>query len=145
MCSMKFVGRADGAQAIICRLFDDGTVADVAEATEFYIDLPASTSAAAELATGTQPRAEIVEVPAVRPSARVLCVGLNYRLPAAEAGLPIPDYPAFFGRWTSSVVAGATRFRCHMGSPAWIGRWNSRRRRPAIAPGRRGHRTGRRL
>jgi len=45
-------------------------------------------------------------VPAVRPSARVLCIELNYRLHAAEAGLPIPEYPAFFGRWTPSLVAG---------------------------------------
>jgi len=45
-------------------------------------------------------------VPAVRPSARVLCIELNYRLHAAEAGLPIPEYPAFFGRWTPSLVTG---------------------------------------
>jgi len=34
---MKFVGRADGPHTIICRLFDDDLVADVAEATEFYL------------------------------------------------------------------------------------------------------------
>lgn len=30
---MKFVGRADGPHTIICRLFDDDLVADLAEAT----------------------------------------------------------------------------------------------------------------
>ena len=115
--SMKFVGKADGPHTIICRLFDDETVAEVAEATEFYSDLPESISAAAELAGGTRSRAEIAEVPALRPSARVLCVGLNYRLHAVEAGLPIPEYPAFFGRWTPSLVAGDTPVPVRYGEP----------------------------
>jgi 2-keto-4-pentenoate hydratase/2-oxohepta-3-ene-1,7-dioic acid hydratase in catechol pathway len=38
----------------------------------------------------------------------VLCVGLNYRLHAEEAGLPVPEHPAFFGRWTVSLVADGT-------------------------------------
>src|SRR4029450_7204703 len=50
----------------------------------------------------------IDEVPAVPASARVLCVGLNYRAHAEEAGLPIPEHPAFFGRWTVSLVSDGT-------------------------------------
>ena len=51
------------------------------------------------------------------PGARVLCVGLNYRLHAAEAGLPIPEHPAFFGRWTVSLVSGGTPVPVPLGEP----------------------------
>jgi hypothetical protein len=121
---MKFVGRADGPHTIICRLFDDD-LADVAEATEFYADVPEFISAAAGLAAGTRSRAEIAEVPAVRPSARVLCDGLNYRLHAADAGLPIPEYPAFSDGGRRRWSPATSRFRCPMASPVWTGRWNS--------------------
>jgi 2,4-diketo-3-deoxy-L-fuconate hydrolase len=105
---VRFVGIRQGAQTVIGRLFDDNTVAEVAEAAEFYADLPGWTTHAASLPGGRSYRIEIEEVPAVPPSARVLCVGLNYRLHAEESGLAIPEYPAFFGRWTVSLVAGGT-------------------------------------
>ena len=47
----------------------------------------------------------------------MLCVGLNYRLHAEEAGLPIPEYPAFFGRWTVSLVAGGAPVPVPAGEP----------------------------
>jgi 2,4-didehydro-3-deoxy-L-rhamnonate hydrolase len=110
-------GKIRRPPTIICRLFDDGTTADVAEATEFCADLPESISAAAGLAAGTRSHAEIAEVPAVRPSARVLCVGLDYRLHAAEVGLTIPECPALFGRWTPSLVAGDIPVPVPFGEP----------------------------
>ncbi|MEU2014208.1 fumarylacetoacetate hydrolase family protein [Nocardia sp. NPDC019302] len=45
-------------------------------------------------------------VPPVPPSARVICVGLNYRAHAAEGGFTPPDYPTLFGRWTPSLSVG---------------------------------------
>ena len=105
---MRFVGVRHGAQTVIGRLFVDNSVAEVAEASEFYADLPDSLAQAAALPGGRSYRSEIDEVPAVPASARVLCVGLNYRSHAEEAGLPIPEHPAFFGRWTVSLVADGT-------------------------------------
>jgi len=102
---VRFVGIRHGAETVIGRLFVDNTVAEVAEAAEFYADLPDWLRQAASLPGGRCYRTEIDEVPAVPASARVLCVGLNYRLHAEEAGLPIPEHPAFFGRWTVSLVA----------------------------------------
>ncbi|WP_165064848.1 fumarylacetoacetate hydrolase family protein [Marisediminicola senii] len=43
-------------------------------------------------------------VPPVLPSARVLCLGLNYRAHAAEGSFGVPDYPLIFGRWTASLT-----------------------------------------
>jgi 2-keto-4-pentenoate hydratase/2-oxohepta-3-ene-1,7-dioic acid hydratase in catechol pathway len=106
--TVKFVGVRHGTQTVIGRLFVDNTVAEVADAAEFYADLPGWLPQAASLLGGRSYRTEIEEVPAVPASARVLCVGVNYRSHAEEAGLPIPEHPAFFGRWTVSLVADGT-------------------------------------
>ena len=116
---MRFIGVRDGRPVRVARLFDDGTVADVAEVTDFYADLPAALAAAAALTGGDRARAEIVEAPAVPPSARVLCVGLNYRLHADEAGMKLPEHPAIFGRWTASLVTDGTPAPVPPGEPGW--------------------------
>lgn len=41
--------------------------------------------------------------PPVPPSARVICIGLNYRRHATETRSPIPTVPVVFGRWTRSL------------------------------------------
>lgn len=41
--------------------------------------------------------------PLVRPS-KIICLGLNYRDHAEEAGLGIPDFPVLFGRFPSSLI-----------------------------------------
>ena len=114
---MKLVGIRDGLRTVVGRLFDDGTVAPLAEATEFYADLERWTARTAVLQGGDRSRDEITEVPAVPPAARVLCVGLNYRLHANEAGLPIPEHPGFFGRWTVSLVSGGVPVPVPAGEP----------------------------
>jgi 2-keto-4-pentenoate hydratase/2-oxohepta-3-ene-1,7-dioic acid hydratase in catechol pathway len=64
----------------------------------------AGTGAAGELA-----RAAVTEVPLVPASARVICVGLNYKAHAAEGSYKdqeLPPYPTLFGRWTASLSVG---------------------------------------
>jgi 2,4-didehydro-3-deoxy-L-rhamnonate hydrolase len=114
---VKLLGVRDGPRTAIARLWDDGNVAPLAEATEFYADLGYWTARAHDATAGRRPRQEIEEVPAVPPAARVLCVGLNYRLHAAESGLPIPHRPAFFGRWTVSLVSDGTPVPVPFGEP----------------------------
>ncbi len=41
----------------------------------------------------------------VQPTAKIICVGLNYALHAKEGGHPIPTYPSFFLRVRSSLLA----------------------------------------
>jgi 2-keto-4-pentenoate hydratase/2-oxohepta-3-ene-1,7-dioic acid hydratase in catechol pathway len=106
-----------GAQTVIGRVFPDDTVAEVAEAAEFYADLEGWLAQAESLPGGRLYRSAIDEVPAVPGSARVLCVGLNYRLHAEEAGLPTPEHPAFFGRWTVSLVSDGTSVPVPPGEP----------------------------
>ena len=35
---------------------------------------------------------------------KIICVGLNYKDHAAESGFKAPDYPALFGRFSSSLI-----------------------------------------
>ncbi len=48
---------------------------------------------------------QVKQVPAVPRTAQVICVGLNYRRHAEEAGLPIPTVPVIFGRWARTLSA----------------------------------------
>ncbi len=42
--------------------------------------------------------------PVVPHPAKVICVGLNYRLHMAEMGLPSPEFPTLFAKFASSLV-----------------------------------------
>lgn len=51
--------------------------------------------------------ADLVQVPPIPSTARIFCVGINYRSHAAEAeaaGLEEPTVPVIFGRWPSTLV-----------------------------------------
>jgi 2-keto-4-pentenoate hydratase/2-oxohepta-3-ene-1,7-dioic acid hydratase in catechol pathway len=57
------------------------------------------------------PMKDVRIVPPVLPSARVLCIGLNYLAHAAEGSHrheELPSYPTIFGRWTQSLTTGST-------------------------------------
>lgn len=116
---MRFIGMRDGRAVTVARLFADQSVGPVAEVDDFYADLDGSLAAAAGMAGGSLARADVLEVPAVRPAARVLCVGLNYRLHADEAGLRVPEHPAIFGRWTASLIASGVPAPVPAGEPGW--------------------------
>ncbi|MCE0763338.1 fumarylacetoacetate hydrolase family protein [Pseudonocardia kujensis] len=57
------------------------------------------------------PASSVRLAPPVKPSARILCVGLNYREHAAEGPFDVPDHPTIFGRWTPSLAVGDTPVR----------------------------------
>jgi 2-keto-4-pentenoate hydratase/2-oxohepta-3-ene-1,7-dioic acid hydratase in catechol pathway len=53
---------------------------------------------------------ELVLLPPVTPSA-IVCVGLNYRDHAKEAGLPLPEAPLLFAKLTSAILAPGASIR----------------------------------
>ena len=66
-------------------------------------------SASASDAGSWLERGSVTEVPLVPASARVICVGLNYKAHAAEGSYKdqeLPPYPTLFGRWTASLSVG---------------------------------------
>ncbi|ONH27145.1 fumarylacetoacetate hydrolase family protein [Pseudofrankia asymbiotica] len=123
---MRFVGFREGGRALVGVLTQTSggapgaatpaagvpAVIGLAPVEEFYADLARWRDRAAEAlalpGTAARPARELTLVPPVPPAARVLCVGLNYRAHAAETGLPLPKYPAIFGRWTVSLTVDGT-------------------------------------
>jgi len=54
--------------------------------------------------SGALPLASVVLLPPVVDPAKILCVGLNYRSHAQEAGVAVPEHPSIFARFPSSLV-----------------------------------------
>jgi 2-keto-4-pentenoate hydratase/2-oxohepta-3-ene-1,7-dioic acid hydratase in catechol pathway len=104
---VKLVGIRTGRRVEVAVQIDD-RVTPIAEVSDFYADLEASLELARKVTTGDLPLDEVQLAPPVPPSARVICIGLNYRAHAAEGGFTPPDHPTVFGRWVASLTAGET-------------------------------------
>jgi 2-keto-4-pentenoate hydratase/2-oxohepta-3-ene-1,7-dioic acid hydratase in catechol pathway len=62
-----------------------------------------------ERASGETPLDEVTLLPPVPDPEKILCIGLNYRPHAEEAGIEPPESPTFFGKYRNALVAdGAT-------------------------------------
>lgn len=59
---------------------------------------------AAAAAGETVDEASLTFLPPVAKPPKIICMGLNYRDHAEEAGLGIPDFPVLFGRFASSLI-----------------------------------------
>lgn len=59
---------------------------------------------AARAAEAAAPVAPTAFRPVVPRPPKLLCLGLNDREHAAEGGFPVPEYPAVFGRFASSLI-----------------------------------------
>ncbi|MFE7930566.1 fumarylacetoacetate hydrolase family protein [Streptomyces sp. NPDC057456] len=110
---MKLVGMVDpdrgsGRRQVMIGVAVDGRVTPLTEVDDFYADLPHWLERARTVRHGTVPLAEVPLAPPVPASARVLCVGLNYRAHAAEGGFRAPEHPTLFGRWTASLSVDGT-------------------------------------
>ena len=104
---MKLVGIRSGRKVEVAVVLGD-RVTSLAEVGEFYADLPHWLAQARKTDTGELSLAEVQLAPPVPLSARVLCIGLNYRAHAAEGGFIPPEHPTIFGRWVASLTAGGT-------------------------------------
>ncbi|HEX3589899.1 MAG TPA: fumarylacetoacetate hydrolase family protein [Pseudonocardiaceae bacterium] len=97
---MRLIGYADGRSTMVARLADANSVRPIAPVEEFWAD----PSGWGEDAGGApKPLAGLRILPPVRPSARVICVGLNYAEHADEGNWARPEHPTIFGRWTASL------------------------------------------
>jgi 2,4-diketo-3-deoxy-L-fuconate hydrolase len=102
---MRFVGfRRDGMTNV--GVLTAGGVAAVGEVGGFWADPYAATRRATD--APVIPLTGLELVPPVLPSARVLCVGLNYPAHVDEGPFEPPDYPTVFGRWHASLAVSGT-------------------------------------
>jgi 2-keto-4-pentenoate hydratase/2-oxohepta-3-ene-1,7-dioic acid hydratase in catechol pathway len=110
---MQFIGINHDGGAWAAALFGSRVV-PLAPVQDFWADPAGWQEKALALASGTGgagelARAAVTEVPVVPASARVICVGLNYKAHAAEGSYKdqeLPPYPTLFGRWTASLSVG---------------------------------------
>ena len=79
--------------------------ADLVAALAAGIDLRAAGSDAIASNPARIPYAGLALAPVVPRPGKIICVGLNYREHAAEGGRPAPQYPQFFMRGATSLVA----------------------------------------
>jgi 2,4-didehydro-3-deoxy-L-rhamnonate hydrolase len=98
---VRLIGYRDGRSILVARTLDAARVQPIAPVDEFWRD-PFSWR---EDAIGSDPVAPdgLEIVPPVPPSARVICIGLNYAEHAEEGRWEPPDYPTVFARWTASL------------------------------------------
>jgi 2,4-diketo-3-deoxy-L-fuconate hydrolase len=104
---VRLVGIRTGRRVDVAVQLGD-RVTPVAEVTDFYADLEHWLAVAGTVSAGEVAVADVVLAPPVPPSARVICIGLNYRAHAAEGGFTPPEHPTVFGRWVASLTAGET-------------------------------------
>lgn len=105
---MKLIGYEDADKTMIGLLAADGAITPICERELFWRDPKAqlARASAAGKAGPTRALRQVRQVHAVPASARVLCIGLNYRDHAAEAGrTDVPKLPVIFGRWTATLVS----------------------------------------
>ncbi|MFC4117323.1 fumarylacetoacetate hydrolase family protein [Nonomuraea zeae] len=104
---MKLAGiRLPGDDRVHVARLDGETVHVVTDVARFWRDARGWTAKAARLSGAGLPATSVRFAPPVPPSARVICVGLNYRAHAAEGSHEVPEYPTLFGRWTASLSVG---------------------------------------
>jgi 2-keto-4-pentenoate hydratase/2-oxohepta-3-ene-1,7-dioic acid hydratase in catechol pathway len=95
----------DGNEFIDLNDADAKTPSDLRTALKAGVDLQAAGSAALERKARRQPLAGVKLAPPVPEPGKIVCLGLNYYDHAKEGGREKPDYPWFFFRAASSLVA----------------------------------------
>ena len=95
----------DGAAAIDLAAAVPGTPADLRAALEAGIDLHAAAQRAIASAAPRLPLAGLALAPIVPEPGKIVCLGLNYFDHAKEGGRDKPEYPWFFYRGSSSLIA----------------------------------------
>ncbi|MFC4242173.1 fumarylacetoacetate hydrolase family protein [Gryllotalpicola reticulitermitis] len=101
---MRLVGYRSGRRVIVARRISASTALPIAELEEFWEDPFRWGESAGERESEPIALAAVEQVPPVRPSARVICIGLNYAEHAAEGSWAPPRHPTVFARWTASLA-----------------------------------------
>ncbi|MGW4029331.1 fumarylacetoacetate hydrolase family protein [Streptomyces sp. NPDC004838] len=102
---MRLIGFRDGRDRWIGAVDSAGRISPIALADAFYSDPVRLLEAARQRPSSwVEPGTDTEPAPPVPATAKVLCVGLNYRAHADEANAEVPDHPTVFGRWESTLI-----------------------------------------
>jgi 2,4-didehydro-3-deoxy-L-rhamnonate hydrolase len=100
---VKLIAYQNGDRRVMCRVLDNRAL-PFADLEEFWADPQQSLVAAAQACSEGEPIANLVQVPPLPDTARVLCAGLNYLAHVKEAHFKVPEKPDIFGRWRSTLA-----------------------------------------
>lgn len=104
---MRIVGYISNGRRWVGSLAD-GMISPLGTVEEFY----ASGGKLSEASAAPVKHEDVEEVPFVPETARIFCVGINYKSHATEAkevgGIDEPKVPMIFGRWESTLVTDGT-------------------------------------
>jgi hypothetical protein len=100
---VKLIAYQNGDRRVMARVVDDMAL-PFASLEDFWADPQQSLRAAAKARSGGEPVANLVQVPPLPDTARVICAGLNYAALAEEAHFKLPTKPDIFGRWRSTLA-----------------------------------------
>ncbi|PTT63545.1 fumarylacetoacetate hydrolase family protein [Arthrobacter sp. HMWF013] len=108
---MKIVGiRTSGTDRVDAAVLEGDTVRVLTDLQTFWSAPTEFTNP--EAGSGVSlPLSEVELVPPVLSSARVICIGLNYRAHVTEGSYrndKLPPHPTLFARWTQSLTVGGT-------------------------------------
>jgi len=99
------LGLVDGDQVIDLNAAQPQVPADLRAALVAGVDLAAAAKAALASASPRTPLAGLQLAPLVPEPGKIICLGLNYFDHAKEGGREKPEYPWFFFRGATSLVA----------------------------------------
>lgn len=94
----------DAAGIAMMGVVADQSITPLCPVDDFYGDVEGWLQRARGLHADALRLDEVPLVPPVPATAKVLCVGLNYRSHADEANLELPGAPNIFARWPSTLV-----------------------------------------
>ena len=104
---MRIVGVITGSGERIVAGRDGNALIPLGSVRDFWTDPVGAIARAATVAERIAAASAVIAHP-VPDTARVLCIGLNYRVHAAEGSFDAPPYPMIFGRWTATLVPSGT-------------------------------------
>lgn len=112
---MRLVGFDSGHGTIVGDRTADGRIRPICEVEEFWSDpfRRVQHDSSHPLVDPDSVRL----VPPVRPSARIICVGLNYHDHVAEGPFTPPEHPEYFARWTPALGVSGQAVVVPQGEP----------------------------
>jgi 2,4-diketo-3-deoxy-L-fuconate hydrolase len=105
---MHLIGYREQSRTRVGALLADNSVVPLGDVESFWADPYATVATVITAAGGPLNVSDLSLAPPVLPSARVLCVGLNYAAHVDEGPFSIPEYPTVFGRWAASLSVSGT-------------------------------------
>lgn len=104
---MRILGYISGAGERHIASRDGDRLVPLGPVGQFWVN-PAESVRAASSVPERLLASAVTLTHAVPDSARILCLGLNYKAHANEGNFDPPASPMIFGRWTASLVPGGT-------------------------------------